>query len=596
MSKRTQEVAPAARSTDLGSARVLLVPLAFTLGLTGFAWLPSAQQSPALAGSFWGAGAVLLAWSAALLVGVLRSGRTLALEVVIRSQHYVQACAQLSVFVYWGWYWRQVYQSADLIAAQLVFAYAFQALLAWSRRDTWTLGFGPFPIIFSTNLFLWFKPDWFFLQFLLVALGLAAKELVQWRKEGRRAHVFNPSSLPLAVFSLVLILTGTTDLTWGQEIAYTQLYPPHIYLWIFLVALPGQLLFGVTLMTMSAVAAAYAWIVLYGAVSTSVVPETYIPIATFLGMHLLFNDPSTSPRTDLGRIAFGVLYGSSVVALYALLERHGIPSFYDKLLAVPILNLSIQAIDRAARSEALRRFDPAALVARLGPRRRNLAYMSVWAVVFAAIQLATGTDQQLSRHNKLGLDLLTRGRTQEAISEFRGAARLAPERSWTHENLGLALIEGGRLEEALEPLRRAIELRPDAGTERMLAFALAAAGRPDEAVQHYREAIRLRPDAPEALADLAWLRATHPDAGVRDPAEAVELASRAAELTGGADPAVLDALAAAYASAGRFEEAVRTAEAAEALCQAACPPDLAAEIRTRLDLYRARRPATSAGS
>ena len=58
------------------------------------------------------------------------------------------------------------------IAAQLLFAYAFDMLLAWSRRDDYTLGFGPFPVIFSINLFLWFKPDWFYLQFLMVGARL----------------------------------------------------------------------------------------------------------------------------------------------------------------------------------------------------------------------------------------------------------------------------------------------------------------------------------------------------------------------------------------------------------------------------------------
>lgn len=53
-------------------------------------------------------------------------------------------------------------------------------------------------------------------------------------------------------------------------------------------------------------------------------------------MHLLFTDPSTSPRTELGRIIFGALYGLSTVALYVLLGKAGLPTFYDKLLQVPI--------------------------------------------------------------------------------------------------------------------------------------------------------------------------------------------------------------------------------------------------------------------
>jgi hypothetical protein len=172
-----------------------------------------------------------------------------AFEVVLKKQHYVQALAQGSVLMYWGWHWSPVYESLHLILAQLLFAYAFDMLLSWCRRDTYVLGFAPFPVIFSINLFLWFRPEWFYLQFALVSLGIAAKELIRWNKDGRRAHIFNPSSFPLAVFSLALLVTGSTDLTWGREIATTQFYPPHMYLALFLIGLPGQFFFGVTLMT-----------------------------------------------------------------------------------------------------------------------------------------------------------------------------------------------------------------------------------------------------------------------------------------------------------------------------------------------------------
>ena len=219
---------PPPEATRLSPHRALGLPLVFTLGLVAFGSLDSVRQNPRLLWSILGAAAALVVWNAVLTLSALRTGRTLKLEIVLRKQHYLQACAQASVLLYWGWYWREVYDSAHLIAAQLVFAYAFDMLLGWSRRDTYTLGFGPFPVIFSINLFLWFKPDWFYLQFLMVALGFAVKELIRWDKDGRRAHIFNPSSFPLAVFSLGLILTGKSDLTWGQDIASTQFYPPHM--------------------------------------------------------------------------------------------------------------------------------------------------------------------------------------------------------------------------------------------------------------------------------------------------------------------------------------------------------------------------------
>jgi len=371
--------------------RALALPLAFTLGLAGIAFIAPVRENPKVMTAFLGAAVVLCVWNAALFVLGVGRGRTIALDVVLRKQHYLQACAQGSVLLYWGWYWPPVYAVAHLIAAQLVFAYAFDMLLGWSRRDKYTLGFGPFPVVFSINLFLWFKPDWFYLQLALVSLGLAAKELIRWNKEGRRVHVFNPSSFPLAVFSLGLLATGTTDITWGREIATTQFYPPHMYLMLFLIGLPGQFLFGVTTMTMSAVVATYAFNLAYfTATGVYFFYDSYIPIAVFLGMHLLFTDPSTSPRTELGRIIFGALYGLSTVALYELLGSAGMPTFYDKLLQVPLLNLSIKGIDHIARSSIFRMFDPASLARSLTTRQRNLAYMSIWAVVFAGLSAAQG--------------------------------------------------------------------------------------------------------------------------------------------------------------------------------------------------------------
>ena len=286
-----------------------------------------------------------------------------------------------------------MYDSAFLIVAQLFFAYAFEMLLVWSRRTSYTLGFGPFPVIFSINLFLWFADEWFYLQFLLVALGFAAKEFIRWNRNGQRVHIFNPSSFPLAVASVCLILTGTTDITWGQDIAISQFYPPYIYVVLFLVALPGQYLFGVASMTMSAVLATYLFgLAYFAATGVYFFYDSYIPIAVFLGMHLLFTDPSTAPRTELGRICFGVFYGLSTVVLYVVLGRAGVPTFYDKLLFVPILNLSVQLLDQVGRFRWLSRFDPVKLVGddRVTPRKLNLIYVGLWALTFSVMSAAQG--------------------------------------------------------------------------------------------------------------------------------------------------------------------------------------------------------------
>ena len=401
------------------------LPLGCAAVVAAFAFLPEASRNPALAWSLIGAAGLLAGWQVLLLLRAPASGRRFTIVWQPRAQHYLQACAQASVLLYWGWHWRPVYDHLPLLAAQLLFAYAFDMLLAWSRRDTYVLGFGPFPIIFGINLFLWFEPAWFVFQFLLIAAGFGAKELIRWERDGRRAHIFNPSSLPLALGSLLLLLTGTTDLTLGQEIATTFDIPPYIGLWIFLIALPGQLAFGVASMTMAATVTLFGLGVAYHAVTgTYFFVDSYIPAAVFLGMNLLFTDPSTSPRTELGRLAFGVLYGLSVAALYAALEAAGAPTFYDKLLAVPLLNLAVRSIDRWARSAAVRRFDPGELGRALSPRRRHLAYMAIWTAAFVPIHALEGVGDV----REAGLPLWQRACDRGRLEACRAlAAAFAPE-------------------------------------------------------------------------------------------------------------------------------------------------------------------------
>jgi Flp pilus assembly protein TadD len=525
--------------------------------------------------SFWGAGAMLLIACAVTAIIASARGRRLKIEIVLRKQHYLQACAHTSILLYWGWYWREVYHAAPLIAGQLAFAFAFDALLSWSRRDTFTLGFGPFPIIFSTNLFLWFKPDWFYLQFLMVAVGFAAKELIRWNKDGRRTHVFNPSSFALMVFSVGLLITGRTNITWGPEIASTQLNPPHIYLWIFLASVPGQLLFGVASMTWAAVGTAYSVGGLYyAATGMHFFPERPIPIAVFLGMHLLFTDPSTAPRSELGRLIFGVLYGLSVVGLLLVLSDLNLPTFYDKLLPVPILNLLILSIDRLARSNALRRFDPAAIGRSLRPTSRRFAYVALWTATFVTMQVLTGTQATLVRadalltqghvdeaitryrqyvesdgddpegHNNLGVALLQAGRTEEAVLSFRRATQLAADRPKTLDNLGLALMRAGHAGDALEPLLRAAALDQDNADARdHLGEALMQVGRTDEGLASLRRAVELSPDRFELHGDLgiALMDAGRLEEATESLHRATELAPDSAEMLNNLGVALLRA-------------------------------------------------------
>ena len=84
----------------------------------------------------------------------------------------------------------------------------------------------------------------------------------------------------------------------------------------------------------------------------------------------------------------------------------------------------------------------------------------------------------------------------------------------------------------------------------------------DEAIWQYRKTLAIQPDSAQAQKNLAWVLATCPQAALRNSTKAVELAERANQLAGEGEPVFLCVLAAAYAEAGRFSEAVETAQRA----------------------------------
>ena len=133
-----------------------------------------------------------------------------------------------------------------------------------------------------------------------------------------------------------------------------------------------------------------------------------------------------------------------------------------------------------------------------------------------------------------------------------------------------------------------METKPDyAEAHYNLGFALVHCGRTGEAIAHYQDALQSKPDYPKALNELAWLRATCPDAAFRDGAAAIELARRAVRLPGGKSPEFLDTLAAAYAEAGMFSEAAETVGQAIDLARQQNKVPLVEKLKARLWLYDA---------
>jgi tetratricopeptide (TPR) repeat protein len=228
-------------------------------------------------------------------------------------------------------------------------------------------------------------------------------------------------------------------------------------------------------------------------------------------------------------------------------------------------------------------------------------------------------------HFNLANVLARQGKSSDAIGQYQKAIKIKPGYADAHYNLGVVLARQGRLDEAVKQYRKTIGMRPDdVNAHGNLAKVLAAQGKFDEAVKEYQRTVELAPDSAQAhfgfgqalqsqgdikaaMAEyrrtmelnskhlpahlsLAWLLATSPEAALRDGNQAVELAREAERLGGGESPQLLDTLAAAYAEAERYPEAVETAKRAQNLTATQNNQPLAEAIQNRLKLYEAGFP------
>jgi tetratricopeptide (TPR) repeat protein len=177
----------------------------------------------------------------------------------------------------------------------------------------------------------------------------------------------------------------------------------------------------------------------------------------------------------------------------------------------------------------------------------------------------------------------------DAIPDFDEAIRLNPKGLFGFNNRGIAWAKKGDLDKAIRDFDAVVRLDPKyAGGFNNRGLCWKDKKEFAKAIRDYEEATRLNPKDPRPIENRAWVLATCPDPKYRDGKKAVELARQAGELEGWKNRVQLEILAAAYAEAGQFDEAVRWQQ------KALDDPDYARAqgepARLRLELYQNKKP------
>ncbi len=253
-----------------------------------------------------------------------------------------------------------------------------------------------------------------------------------------------------------------------------------------------------------------------------------------------------------------------------------------------------------------------------------------WVVFTAAIVLSPSPARANDRedaadHCRKGVEALQKKDYDRAIEQFSEAIRLDPRHADSYFHRGRAHQARNELDRAAEDYSEALRFDPNradclyqratvyqatnapdlaiddftAALARDPKLAAAHAGlgylyhevkkEYERAASEYAQALRLDPTIPNAVNNLAWLRATCPEARWRDGKQAVEGARKACELTGWKNAYFLDTLAAAYAESGQFDQAVEWQKKALQI-PGGLPKDEMDKAWARLDLYHAKKP------
>lgn len=210
-------------------------------------------------------------------------------------------------------------------------------------------------------------------------------------------------------------------------------------------------------------------------------------------------------------------------------------------------------------------------------------------------QLVKHAPSDASYQHGLGRAEIALKQIDQAIEHFREAVRLEPKESSYHLALASALTARKNKEDdligAIEACHAALEIDSQlTAAHYLLAEIHTRQGNKTATAEDYEAVLQLKPDSQDAANNLAWLFATSDDTATQNATRAVELAEKICMETNRKDFSFLDTLAAAYARAGRFDEAVRTAKLAIELASAARQEAMVEQIASRLKLYETGQP------
>ena len=290
-------------------------------------------------------------------------------------------------------------------------------------------------------------------------------------------------------------------------------------------------------------------------------------------------------------------YLGTLVPVIGLMQAGLWPAIADRFAYVPLIGLFIiitWAVPECLARWQYRKAGLVAIAAALLSTLMTITWIQVgyWSSGIKLFEhVLDVTPDNFVAYQKLGEILADQSKPAEALKYYSEVLRLNPNHVKAHNNIGNILASQGNDKDAIYHYNEVLRINSDyAGAYYNLGKIFANQGKTENAILHFQKALQKDPDMTQALYNLSWIGATSEDDKFRNSIEAIKPAEKLCKLQNYSQPLSLDALAAAYAEAGRFKEAVLTAQKGLELALKVGPKELALGLENRLKLYHAGRP------
>jgi hypothetical protein len=324
--------------------------------------------------------------------------------VVLTRAVFAQILVQLSIYIYWGQFNKAAITRLPLVFHQIFFGYLFIFLLSGLSGKKFKISFSPAAAILSTNLFIWFSSELYYVHYALIIIAMTAKTYLTRKVNGEDRHIFNPSGFVsnIAAIAISLMQFGyLQENVYASQMGANFLWVPNFDSFVLLASCVSLWAPNMYLVPIASILTMTIFEVLchsnYGVSFTSETPRGSI----MLGLALLVTDPATAPKSKTGQFLYGIGYAFSIFISFMVIAFFKWQMYFVKVFFFIPFNFLAYRFDQVGVWLEINVFNRLKLDWNTSRKRLLISYLAISIISSASLTYKRGPPYYLDFANHL---------------------------------------------------------------------------------------------------------------------------------------------------------------------------------------------------